>query len=478
MYGKIKVLIMLAVMPAVSLGAAELADMSLENCIAIGIKNNIDIRKANISVLSAKELTNQKNAQYEPGIRYSVSRTDSQSSGANPIYGSESRINTMSLGLNKKLSYTGGVLGLDWKNEKTDSDSQFLTFNPLYDTELTLSYSQPLLNNAVGINDQKTLKISKMNEEISILTLKNAENRLVNQIEKAYFSLGYAVEYLRAQKESLDRSKELLEINRKKFKDGLLEEVDIIATEAVITVQEASILLAEDSVTDAKDQLKKILGIPVETGCSFATSISTKVKHVDAVEQEVLDSALKNRPDYRILENMLNIDSISEEISRNGRLPDLALVTSYGLNNTAESYKDNYESISSRDNPSWYVGLDLRITPFNRLKNSLLRQSGYTRQITISQVEDKKAEIEAECRNIARRVNTQYLYLKAARRSLKLQKKKLKLEKSKFDQGRSSIQWVLAYEDDLSNSNVEYYKALTEYHKALSDLKMITGETR
>jgi outer membrane protein TolC len=83
-----------------------------------------------------------------------------------------------------------------------------------------------------------------------------------------------------------------------------------------------------------------------------------------------------------------------------------------------------------------------------------------------------------ECRGIARRLNTQARYVEAAKKSFEMQQKKLKLEERKFNQGRSSIQWILTYQDDLSNAEIQYYEALMGYYKAQADLKLITGVSK
>ena len=79
---------------------------------------------------------------------------------------------------------------------------------------------------------------------------------------------------------------------------------------------------------------------------------------------------------------------------------------------------------------------------------------------------------------MARRINTQARYVEAAKKSYEMQKEKLRLEERKFNQGRSSIQWILTYQDDLSNAEIQYYEALVGYYKAQADLRLITGVSK
>ena len=81
-----------------------------------------------------------------------------------------------------------------------------------------------------------------------------------------------------------------------------------------------------------------------------------------------------------------------------------------------------------------------------------------------------------DCKTITRRINTQALYVKATEKSLDLQQKKLELEKKKFEQGRSSIRWVLTFQDDLNRAEIGYHQALTDYYKSKTDLDFIVGK--
>ena len=473
----------LSLLPIPALNAEETVNLSIEECVELGFKNNFEIKKSRYDLLSAGEQTEQLKSRYEPSITCELGKSDRETSGANPLYGTETKRDTLNAGLNKKLYPTGGLLSLEWQNEKNDSNSIFSSFdptsiNPLYDSEITLSYVQPLLKNFAGRNDKSSIRVSRLGENAADMTLFLQKNILANTIEKVYLELNFARENLKSQKTSLERAKALLAINKDKLKDGLIEEVDTIATEAAVIIREASILLAGDSVKDARDNLKRIIGLNDDKNYSFITELPAEPEHRRIAEKEIVQKALSQRPELKMLENNVNINLLNNKIKRNERLPSLDLVTQYGLNSSGEEWDDNYDSISSGDYPVWYVGLRLTVFPFKKQSGSLLRESQYSYEKSAAELEDIKLAIKTECKTITRQINTRALYVKAAMDSLKLQKKKLELEERKFAQGRSSIQWVLDFQDDLNEAEVEFYRARTDYYKAKADLKLITGENR
>lgn len=475
---KLKTILLLLFVLTSPVWVEEHLTLSLEECIELGFKNNFGIKKSNYAILSSQEVTEQIKSQYEPSLNATISQTNIEDSNPYSFYGTKTKKDTVNIGLDKKFYYTGGILSLDWSSEKTDSDSIFQSINPSYDSDITLSYTQPLIKNFAGSNDKKSVHISKIGKNIAELALALQKNVMANNIEKAFLSLNFTKENLVTQKVFLRRAKKLLNINKEKLKDGLLEEVDIIAMEAAVTVREASILLAENSVKDAVDNLKRIIGLPSGKNCFFTMELPEKFEHRELLEKEIIQKALVQRPDLKIIENRIETSLFDNEIKRNERLPSLDLTTQYGLGNYGESWGDNYSAIASRDNPTWYVGLNFNIFPFRKLNNSILKQSEYEYKKNIDEREDKKLSIITECKVITRRINTQALYVKAVLKALKLQGKKLQLEEIKFNQGRSSIQWLLNYQDDLNRAEIDSLKAMTDYYKASADVKLVMGVTR
>lgn len=478
----VSLFVLLLLLNSTQIKAQDEIALNMEQCIELAIENNLGLKKIEYDWLSSREATKQVKADYEPLISISGGRNDVESSGIDPLYGTSMITDSLNLTLTKRFYQTGGSISLGWDNEKSDTNSIFVTNfgspNPSYDSDITLSYSQPVLKNILGRNDRMSIRMSRMREDIANLNFTIQKNLLVNQIETTFLSLSFAKENLEAQRVSLERARRLLSINKKKLRDGLLEEVDVIATESAVTLREASLLLADDSFENAKDDLKRIVGINNDRDCNFIVEMPKDFKHEELVEEDITRKALSQRPDFKIVERSLGINALDRRVKGNNRLPSLDLVTSYGFGNSGESWEDNYDEIGEGENPTWYLGLNISLSPQNLRTRSLYKQSEYAHEKSKADYEDIKRAIVTECKIVTRRVNTQAKYADAALKSVKLQEKKLKLEEIKFGQGRSAIQWVLNYQDDLTNAEIEYQKALVDYYKAVSDLKLVTGDIR
>ncbi|MBU2590518.1 MAG: TolC family protein [Nitrospinota bacterium] len=452
--------------------------ISMEECIEIGIKNNFDLKKTNYDLLVAQEGTEQIMAQYEPLLSFSTGIKDVRNPVTTATYGSKSRTDSASVGINKKTALTGGTFGATWQNSKTDTNASSASFNPSYNSDLSLAYSQPLLNNFGGKNDRRNIRISRLKEETASLATTTEKNILINRLKKGYLDLNFTKLNLEVENKALSRSQQLLSLNKKKFADGLIEEVDIIALEAAVTLNEASIMLAKDEVKNAREQLLNIMGVKEDIGYTFTELNLLQIPEaVPPNQDETIRITLANRAELKIIKNILEIDSITKEIKANENKPSLNFNTSYGFSSAEESLSNSYDTVGDGTYPSWYVGLNLTLYPFSQKGASQVRASEYTYGKNMAEYERVKLALITDSKAIARHIRTQLSYIEATKNVASLQDKKFRLEQEKFAQGRSGTKWLLEYQDDLSQAEINNLKALTDYYKIKADFELITGVT-
>ncbi|MFC1566844.1 TolC family protein [bacterium] len=442
--------------------------LTLKKSINLALKKNINLQKSNYDTLLNEEKINQVSAQYEPSLSSQLSKRQAS------LFGQNITREIFNVQLSKKLKTTGANLTIDWQNKK---DDEFVLFNPLapqFDANLGLTYSQPLLNNFLGKNDLKSLKIANISNEIIQIQLAFQKSSIINNIEKAYLEYDFAKRNLNTQKTSLARSEKLLKINKQKYRDGLIEEVDIKSTEAAIILRQTSILIAEDTLNNAFENLLSLLGLELETDFTFETINFSNFKssHTFSNAHEIFEKAISNRNDLKIISLTKEINTIKNKIKKNEKLPNLTAVFQASELAYGTSWQNTYESFV----PVFYVGLNINLFPFNKRSKSLLKETEYMQKQTDLNYQDMKINIQKQCKAIFRSLTTNTKYMKAAKTVLNIQTKKLKLEEIKYNQGRSSLQWLLNFEDDLTNAEIEYYKSLKEYYKTLSNLKFVSGE--
>lgn len=451
--------------------------LSLDKCISVGIANNPDLQKLRYDVLIAEQDYKHTLGIYEPSVKVDANSMLMESF----IAGVYSEQDALDISISKPLLFTGGFLGLELKNKRAPSSLDMIlqsygVQDTPYQSTLNLSYSQPLLKNMLGVNSRNMVAMVEYKKQISELSLELQKIVLRNKIVKAYWDLSFAAKNLEIQEQTLIRAKKFLKSNKRKFRDGLLEEVDIIATEASITVREAMILQAKDAIENAKDNLLAIINVPVEEECDFDIDYTIKYEENGTVDSKnIVKKALIQRNELKIYETTLKISEINKKIKSNERLPDLNLVAQGGLSGYGNDWQEDFDDLNSLDNKTWYVGLQMELFPFRKKSQSQyeksdmeFEKSGVDRKWMVTQIKN-------QCRATVRYVNTMSKYVKANEKAMQLQRKKLELEEKKFNQGRSNSQFILSYQDDLSRAESDYFKAWADYNKALADLDLVIG---
>ncbi|MFC1512717.1 TolC family protein, partial [bacterium] len=235
------ILLQLIILGSICYAEQESHVLSMEQCINMSVENNLDIEKSLYDKKITDEAVKEVEAQYEPEFKSDAGRNSVE------LFSNTFEMDSFNAGLNKKFKYIGGSASLDWKRSKDDLMELYGGgLIPKYSTELSLTYTQPVLENYFGKNDRRLFNIVNLSSVIQQRTLELQRKIIKNAVKKAYLNMNFMIKNLEIQNTFLDRSKKLLRINKAKFKDGLIEEVDIISMEAAIKVREASLLLAQD----------------------------------------------------------------------------------------------------------------------------------------------------------------------------------------------------------------------------------------
>ena len=143
--------------------------LSLQDAIRITLKNNVSIAvQEYFSKIRAQEITREE-ALFDPSVSAEISadRTDSQvaSAFASPNI-SQNENKKWELSLSQKL-LTGADYEINFTNRKNNTNSAFAGLNPQYNSELSLTLTQPLLKN-FGLPINKTnIMIASNNRNIS-----------------------------------------------------------------------------------------------------------------------------------------------------------------------------------------------------------------------------------------------------------------------------------------------------------------------
>jgi len=173
-----------------------------------------------------------------------------------------------------------------------------------------------------------SVRTARISEKINVLSLQATIMDTVTSVIISYRGLLQAIRQLDINRQSLERSKELVAINRELISAGRMAEVEIVQTEADVSNREFDLLSAENSVDSARLALIKLLDIDRHTMIVPTEKMNLEPAVLDYEQCKML--AFNNRPDYLSALLDLETSKINLMLAKNNKLWDLSLTGGYG----------------------------------------------------------------------------------------------------------------------------------------------------
>jgi outer membrane protein TolC len=443
--------------------------LSLSDITTLALKNNLDIKIAKLDALiSGTDLENSQSI-FDTILSLSAYTSEDELDKSTTLLGKKSITTDYDISLEKKFP-TGTTLELDLSNERNWSDSPFITTNPSHDASVELSITQELAKNTFGLIDRGTVAMTKLaikNAELS--TVDRIENTIAN-VQKTYWYLVLAQENVILKKKMLKEARRLYDINKEKFRVGMIEKPDLLASEANVALRETELLIAENQLKNASEDLKLLLNL--KTSQAVVPEESLRFWPVSVSFTDSLKEAIMLRRDYARAKNELDRLNINLQMKKNSLWPQVDLEATLKRNGLDADFSQAVQEITSENNPYYYVGLKVKVPLENRSARSNYRKADFEKSkalLKLKKVEEKIAvEIDEKVREVEL---TKETYLNRVR-TAELQQKKLEAELKLFNAGRSSSFRVINYQEDLHLAKFKTLEALYNYRIALINLKL------
>lgn len=220
--------------------------------------------------------------------------------------------------------YTSSIFGLN-QNATT------ALFNPVDQGSLNLSITQNLLNGfGIAIN-KRELHIAKNNMRVSDLQFKEQVIATIANVVNLYWDLVSFDEDLRVKQQTLELDTTLYKDNQRRAELGSIAPIDTIQAEAQMKAAEQDVVTQQSQVLQQEMILKSVL---TRNGMNNPEIVSAHIIPTDHVEvpekeaiipmQELLDEAMRNRPEVQVNAISLENARLSMLGTKNNLLPTLS----------------------------------------------------------------------------------------------------------------------------------------------------------
>ncbi len=454
-------------------------ELSLEECRALALENNLDLRVQLINPSIAKEGISQEEAKFDATFTGNVNyaKTDTPTASTLDIAGSSVDSTSVDLGVSIPLR-TGGTLSFDIADRRMKTDSLFSVFNPSYESDFSASISQPLLRNSGNRVNTHSIRVAQYNSSITDARTKLEAIRIIANVDRAYWRLYGTRKLLEVRRKQYDLSKALYEETSRFVEVGEKPKIEMIRTEASVADKLEAIIKAENDVRDTERDLKRMLnkkGLGMETKTVLIASSPPDPVRYEINRNRMVEKALENRMEMLELELQIAQDSSNIDFLKNQTLPLVTLEYRYNINGLGPERTDSYDLLSDNDFNDHRFGLQVSIPIGNREAKSRLRKAVYERAQRLASRESKKSEIKYEVLNQIDKLEANWQRVLASRQTTILKHEQYRAEKRQFELGLVTSTDVLNAQTDFADAQRLEILALAEYQIALIDLAYATG---
>jgi outer membrane protein TolC len=435
--------------------------MSMEDSIATAVRENRTIKNAYLDRVAQKYDLRVAEDKFTPKLLLTPSLLGNGGKGT-----TATAVTTDLAGTITELLPTGAAISLNANYDFTRT----VNTPPGRTSSWGVSLIQPFLKGGGVDVNMASVRTARLTDQDNILTLKSTLISTLTTVVTAYRGYVQAVKALEISKQSLGRSKALVDINRELISAGRMAAIEIVQSEADVAGKEFSLLSAENDVEAARLALTKAIDIDKN---SRITPVEEKgIPPVPYTLAEGTKLALENRPDYQSLLLGYENAKIQLLVSKNNTLWDLSLTGGY-VGNRARGGATGGAGLTN----SWYTGLLLTV-PIGDLS---IRQGYITAEVALKKAENtlasQRESVEIEVENALRSADMNLRQIKLATLSRVLSEKKVDIETEKLKAGRSTNFQLVSFQNDLVNAQNSELGAIITYLNALTTLDQTLGIT-
>jgi outer membrane protein len=401
----------------------------------------------------------------------------------------------------------GTNMSVGFTNSRQTTNSLFTTVSPALNSGFQFKLTQHLLQGFGFLPNDRLIRITKNNREITDVAFRLQIITTVDQIENLYWNLVYAYENVRVQQEALAFAQKTLSDTQKQVQIGSLAPIEVVRAQNTVAADQQNLVQAQTNLDLQQLLMKNALSRTLQDPhLANAEVIPTTTMALPAQEpvvptEDLVNEALQHRPD--LAES--RIDLVNRDISaraiKNALLPSLDLFAYYNGSGTGGSQNPNYICLNQPSSsfcqgfapatpisygstlsdlvdssaPDKGVGVTLNIPIRNRQAQALQVRSQLEYRQSEMRLQQIENQVRIEVRNAQFSVTQNHASVQAAQAAVELAKQSLDAEQKKYNLGASTSTNVLNYQSQLAAAQSQLVSAQAAYEKAQIELDRATG---
>ena len=282
-------------------------------------------------------------------------------------------------------------------------------------------------------------KLADAGEELAANSAEAKRQATLYHIDQAYWQVVSLRHKQKLAQGYLDLVKKLDGDVQKMIKEGVATRSDGLSVSVKVNEAEMAMLKVSDGLTLSKMLLCQLCGIPVDEQIVLAEEETDNLETVEVTPQADFQQAVENRPELKMLQNMVDMGKQTTNILKAGNLPQVLLTGGYMVSNP-----NVFNGFEKKFAGVWNVGVLVRVPIWNwgDVAYKVRAAKGATTIATL-QKEAAREKIELQVNQSAFQVSEANKKLEMAKASIERANENLRTANLGFSEGVISSTTVM-----------------------------------
>lgn len=477
--------------------------LSLDDAVQLALERNLDIRVERLTPQLFEYALAGLRSTYEPVLtsqvatQSTVTPSTSTIAGAAAASGITQGLTTFNAGLTQNLRWGGGGLTVLANNNRQTTTSQVTLFNPAYNTNYSVQYTQPLLRGFRTDATRTQLQVTRLDREIAQLDLEATITNTVSDVRNSYWDLVYASESVDVARQSLEIAQTLVNDNQIRVDVGTLAPLSLVQAQSQAATQRQALVQAQTVRDQAEIALKELIVSGAADPNWNATLVPTErpMFSPEPIDTAALvQRALDQRTDLAAARKSLEASERTLDYLRGQVLPQVDFVGRYGLiglggtqylrsgtgisgdiiGTVSGGYGDALSSLFGLNYPAWSAAVNVTV-PLGGGQAKAARARGRVQlEQAQTQITQLELRVASDITNASKTAQGAAQAVDAARAAQTLAEQALDAEQQRFRVGLSTNFNVIQAQRDLAAARNAELQAVLTYRKALVEIDRLS----
>lgn len=414
--------------------AQESRYLSVNEAIETAVKNNSNVKMADLDIQTANANYRQTDAVFLPQVN----------------------VDYTALSTNNPLNAFGFLLQHQ-SVTAADFDPAKLNYpNASQDYSAKAEVRMPLLN----LDMLYARKGAKAQEEMYKYKKQRTSEYIEFEVKKAYSQLQFSYQAKDILQKSLADVKQIYESVNNFYKQGLVQKSDVLNAQVQVNTIETALTKAESNIKNASDGLKLLMGLEIDD-----TVFSTDVQ-MQKTSALAMTSISAMRSDLMALGKALDASDMMVKSAKMALLPRI---------NAFGAYQFNDAKPLRFGSDSYLIGINLSWNIFSGNQNrSKIKSYQFQRNKVEEQLNLQKSQSQLELNKTSRELNDSQIEINKQQTSVEQADEALRITNNRFKEGLMNTTDLLTAQAQLSKQQLQLAQAIMSYNITQSYLEFIT----